>query len=140
MVLHRTRIVQHVMARTKGNPLYTIETTSALLASKYLILFHGECQITEELDDHDLGKGLPLPDTLQGILRSNIDRLKSSTQEILQLVSVACSNQSPAELDLLYEMFTREQMWNSASSSSAGPPSINISKVRDHVKREVKTW
>ena len=135
-----SRIVQHVMARTQGNPLYTIETTTALLASKFLILFQGECQITQELDAHDLGKGLPLPDTLQGILRSNIDRLKSSTQEILQLVSVACSNQSPADLELLYEMFLREQTWNTASAGAAASAaaSINHSKVRDHVKQEVR--
>ena len=55
------RIVKHVLNRTKGNPLYTIETTEGLLASEVLIVVLGECQITSSLDTNNLHLSVPLP-------------------------------------------------------------------------------
>ena len=55
------RIVKHVLNRTKGNPLYTIETTEGLLASEVLVVVLGECQITSSLDTNNLHLSVPLP-------------------------------------------------------------------------------
>ena len=135
------RIVQHVLNRTKGNPLYIIETTQGLLALGILAVVLDECQITSTHNTTDLHLNVPLPDTLQGILRSNIDRLPSSTQEILQIASVAAVSSSPVTLDLLYDMFVGEQLWNSQSMShDSGEPvgsDLDHEKAYTHVKKEI---
>ena len=131
-----------------GNPLYTIETTQSLLASKVLAVVLDECQITSTHDTNNLHLSVPLPDTLQGILRSNIDRLPSATQEILQIASVAAASSSPVTLDLLYDMFVGEQLWNQSTTTTTSTTKGSDKKVNEirvdhekayaHVKKEVQ--
>jgi predicted ATPase len=71
--------------RTHGNPLYTIELMTTLIEQN-LIRVVGN---TINLDKRVLESGeIPLPDSLQGILTSRIDRLEPRCQLLVKLASV----------------------------------------------------
>jgi hypothetical protein len=71
--------------RAGGNPFFSEELASALRDAGLILITEGVCQIAPGAGD--LG-GLTLPDTVQGVIASRIDRLMPSHQLTLKVASV----------------------------------------------------
>jgi len=78
--LLRRRILDHA----EGNPFYVEEVIRALIDSE--VLFYDDVtarwQAAREVED------IAIPDTLQGVLMSRIDRLQEEARRVLQMASV----------------------------------------------------
>lgn len=74
------RIVTHLVEKSAGNPLFLVEMVRALEAQGFL-------SATINLEQIPL-EALNLPDSIQGLLLAQIDRLAVETRHTLQLASV----------------------------------------------------
>ncbi|MFN2555708.1 MAG: AAA family ATPase [Nitriliruptorales bacterium] len=75
-------LVQLVNSKAEGNPFYTEEVTKSLLESGVLRRLEGSFELAQPVDQ------LRLPDTIQEVVLSRIDRLQPAAREALQLASV----------------------------------------------------
>lgn len=71
-----------VIQKTGGNPFFVEELLRSLMEEKVLVNDGGNWKVTE------LKKADQVPDTLQGLLLSRLDRLPEQTKEIVQSASV----------------------------------------------------
>jgi predicted ATPase len=81
-------ITDLIQSRAAGNPFFTQEIIYALSDNNILIITNGSGKLCCELvgDPHDVAQNLP--DTLQGIVLSRIDRLTPEQQLTLKVASV----------------------------------------------------
>jgi class 3 adenylate cyclase/tetratricopeptide (TPR) repeat protein len=93
---HTERIVKSVMGtdrlpdglarlihdRTGGNPLFVEEACYSLVEEGVVVVKNKQAVLTKSLED------LVLPETVQAIIRTRLDRLDSNTKEALRLASV----------------------------------------------------
>ena len=75
-------IQQLVLERSEGNPFYLEEVVHNVVEQGAIMLRAGRWQTTQ------IAASLNIPDTLQGILLSRIDRLQDDVRRTLQLASV----------------------------------------------------
>jgi len=68
--------------RTGGNPFFLEEIARALGEGEAITVQGGVAKLAGELD------GLELPDTVQGVIRTRLDRLDSGSREVLRVASV----------------------------------------------------
>lgn len=78
-------LAQLIYAKAEGNPFFTEELTYALRDSGLVTVTNGRCHLAPEAGDL---QALHLPDTIQGIITSRIDRLTPSQQLTLKVASV----------------------------------------------------
>jgi predicted ATPase len=68
--------------RTSGNPLFIEEVCYSLIEEDAVVIKKGQVSLTQSLEK------LSLPNTVQAIIRTRLDRLDSNTKEALRLASV----------------------------------------------------
>jgi class 3 adenylate cyclase/tetratricopeptide (TPR) repeat protein len=73
-----------IFQKSGGNPLFSIELAYSLRDGRALQIEDNECTVSPELKD--LSK-LGLPDTVQGVVTSRIDRLSAHEQLLLKVAS-----------------------------------------------------
>ena len=73
---------QFIYERTGGNPLFIEEVCYSLIEAGMVVVNDEEATLTEPLDK------LYLPDTVQAIIRTRLDRLDRNAKEALRLASV----------------------------------------------------
>jgi class 3 adenylate cyclase/tetratricopeptide (TPR) repeat protein len=78
------QLTQLILGKAEGHPFFSEELASSLLESGIIRVENGECSISSESDLHVLN----FPDTVQGVVRSRIDRLPPSHQLALKAASV----------------------------------------------------
>jgi predicted ATPase/class 3 adenylate cyclase len=78
------RFRDHVLQRAEGNPFYVEEVLRSLIDSGAIVgdPREGKWSLTRELDE------IHIPQTLQGVLMSRIDRLQEESKHVLQLAAV----------------------------------------------------
>jgi len=74
-----------VYEKAEGNPFFTEELVYALRDSGLITVTHDRCTLSQKTADP---QALRLPDTIQGIITSRIDRLTPSQQLTLKVASV----------------------------------------------------
>jgi ABC-type oligopeptide transport system substrate-binding subunit/class 3 adenylate cyclase len=78
-----TAFQERVLRHAEGNPFYLEEIIRALIGSRAIVRdAAGRWRLTQDVDD------LPIPETLQGVLVSRIDRLREDTKRVLQMAAV----------------------------------------------------
>ncbi len=80
-----TELAQLIHHRAEGNPFFTEELTYALRDSGLITVVNGECHLAPGAGDV---QSLRLPDTIQALITSRIDRLTPSQQLTLKVASV----------------------------------------------------
>ena len=83
--------------RTGGNPLFIEEVCRSLSEEKILVVTGDQVHLTHDLDT------LSLPDTVQAIVRTRLDRLEADSKEAVDLASVIGRGFSRRVLEQLYE-------------------------------------
>lgn len=78
-------LAQLIYAKTAGNPFFGEELALALRDTKLISINNGQCRLAPEAEET---KTLDLPDTVQGVITSRIDRLTPSQQLTLKVASV----------------------------------------------------
>ncbi len=81
-------LVDLIDAKAQGNPFYVEELTYALRESGLLVLESGHARLADDLDRSSVS----LPDSLQGVVLSRIDRLDPPEQDLLKVASVIGRN------------------------------------------------
>jgi len=71
-----------ITSKGEGNPFYVEEVTKSLLESGVLITSDGVCTLERPVDQ------VRVPDTIQEVILSRIDRLEQEAREAIQLASV----------------------------------------------------
>ncbi|MEM7343716.1 MAG: hypothetical protein AAF485_05700, partial [Chloroflexota bacterium] len=74
-----------IYKRTEGNPFFGEELAYTLQESGIVTIDEGECRISSEVSNL---QNLHLPDTVQGVVTSRIDRLTPTQQMTLKVASV----------------------------------------------------
>jgi class 3 adenylate cyclase/tetratricopeptide (TPR) repeat protein len=80
-----SHIADLLRQRTHGNPFYVGEVVRALLDAGVFRVEAGRCVLGDDVDPQDPGA---LPDSLQGVVTSRIDRLLPEEQLLLKVASV----------------------------------------------------
>jgi tetratricopeptide (TPR) repeat protein len=78
-------LAELIYTKTDGNPFFGEELAYALRDSGLISIANGECRLTPQAVDFQT---LHLPDTVQGVITSRIDRLTPSQQLTLKVASV----------------------------------------------------
>ncbi|MCL4296074.1 MAG: AAA family ATPase [Anaerolineae bacterium] len=78
-------LAELIYAKTEGNPFFGEELAYALRDSGLITIASGECRLTPQAADF---QNLYLPDTVQGVITSRIDRLTPPQQLTLKVASV----------------------------------------------------
>jgi len=86
-----------IYERTAGNPLFIEEICHALAEEGLVVVKDGAASLTRPLKD------LILPETVQSIIRSRLDRLDWKLKEVLRLASVIGRVFSVSVLEKLYQ-------------------------------------
>jgi tetratricopeptide (TPR) repeat protein len=76
------QIRQLILSKAEGNPFYIEEVTKALLESGVLNKINGSYQLIKPVEE------IQVPETIQDVILSRIDRLARQAREALQLASV----------------------------------------------------
>ncbi len=92
-------LAEFVFARTGGNPFYSEELVLALRGAGLLRVALGSCEFSEDLSASTL---TAVPDSLQGIIVSRVDRLPASEQLALKVASVIGRAFTAAMLEDIY--------------------------------------
>ena len=74
-----------IRSKAEGHPFFSEELAYALRDAGTIVIVDGECRVTPDTDDLD---ALNLPDTVQGVITSRIDRLTPRQQLLLKVASV----------------------------------------------------
>jgi predicted ATPase/class 3 adenylate cyclase len=77
-------VAQLILDKGGGNPFYSEELAFTLRDTGHIAIINGLCQVSPQVDFNSLG----LPDTVQGIITSRIDRLLPGEQLTLKVASV----------------------------------------------------
>lgn len=91
-----TPVATLIYEKAQGNPFFSKELALALLEAGLIVITDGECQLgpaaanldTVSADSQQLLNAIGLPDTVQGIITSRIDRLLPAQQLALKIASV----------------------------------------------------
>jgi tetratricopeptide (TPR) repeat protein/class 3 adenylate cyclase len=75
-------LLTHLHERTGGNPFFLEEVCEALLEDGSVVVRNGVAVTTASAE------GLHVPETVQGVLRTRIDRLDGDAREVLRVASV----------------------------------------------------
>ncbi|NBR30285.1 MAG: hypothetical protein EBT83_18040, partial [Betaproteobacteria bacterium] len=78
-------LITLIFERTDGHPLFSEELAYALRDSGYLLMRNGECLLAGEAARIDAPK---MPETVEGIIASRVDRLAADEQLTLKIASV----------------------------------------------------
>ncbi len=78
-------LAELIYTKAEGNPFFSEELTRALREAGLITVQNGACQLAPEAADPQT---LNLPDTIQGVITSRIDRLTPSQQLTLKVASV----------------------------------------------------
>ncbi|MBM3266502.1 MAG: AAA family ATPase [Candidatus Sericytochromatia bacterium] len=78
-------LVGFIVARTGGHPFFSEEVTLSLRDGGYITIAGGECHLAPRVTDL---ASLDLPDTVQGLITSRIDRVTPAQQLTLKVASV----------------------------------------------------
>ena len=73
-----------ILSKAEGHPFFSEELASSLHESGVIVIENGECRVASETDL----RTMTFPDTVQGVVRSRIDRLPPSHQLALKAASV----------------------------------------------------
>jgi len=74
---------QLILKKSQGNPFFVEEVVKSLIEQKAVAEKDGKWQVVAA----DISK-IDIPDTVQGVIMSRIDRLPTETREVLQISSV----------------------------------------------------
>lgn len=74
---------QLILKKSQGNPFFVEEVVKSLIEQKVVAEKNGQWQVVTT----DTAK-INIPDTVQGVIMSRIDRLPAETREVLQISSV----------------------------------------------------
>ncbi len=75
-------LADRIAAKTGGNPFFIEELCHTLLETETIVLSGGEAQLTRSLDR------VTIPDTVQAVLKTRLDRLDPEAREVLRSASV----------------------------------------------------
>jgi predicted ATPase len=89
-------VLQGIVARAQGNPLFIEETVRAFTDAGVLVPEGDDWSLTTDPDTADV------PDTVHGILQSRLDRLPETDRRILQVASVVGQSFAARVLDRVY--------------------------------------
>lgn len=78
------QVMELVLSKAEGHPFFSEELASSLHESGIVRVENGECRVASRVDL----RALSFPDTVQGVIRSRIDRLPPSHQLALKAASV----------------------------------------------------
>lgn len=92
------QVLSLVHSKTEGHPLFTEEVAYALRDSGYIRIVAGHCDIAAGAA---ASSALELPETIEGVIASRIDRLSASQQLTLKIASIAGRGFTP---DLISEI------------------------------------
>ncbi|MEE8433528.1 MAG: AAA family ATPase, partial [bacterium] len=90
-------LAELVYGRTGGIPFFTEEVCRDLLAKEILLVMGGEAAITCLLSD------ISLPDSIQAVIRSRLDRLDGAARHVLRISSVIGQEFSLPVLERAFE-------------------------------------
>jgi predicted ATPase len=99
-------VVSLIMQRTQGNPFLSRELAYALRDNGILAVREGKCSLNATYDTPESLSMLDVPETVQGIIISRIDRLSQRQQLTLKVASVIGERFSFA---MLYDLYPIEQ-------------------------------
>ncbi len=91
-----TQIVEFIRKETQGNPFYVEELTRTLIERNILRKIKEAWIFPEDMS------GMEVPDTIQGVIMSRIDRLPSPIKQVLLMASVIGREFSYATLEGVY--------------------------------------
>jgi class 3 adenylate cyclase/tetratricopeptide (TPR) repeat protein len=78
-------VVSLIQQKAEGNPLFSEELAYALRDAGLVQIAEGRCRLASSVDDL---RGLTLPDTVQGVITSRMDRLTPAPQLTLKVASI----------------------------------------------------
>jgi predicted ATPase len=78
-------VIALIRDKAQGNPFFTEELIYALRDSGQIVIEQGECRLNTEKESIE---SLSLPDTIQGMITSRIDRLNPAQNLLLKVASV----------------------------------------------------
>ncbi len=78
-------VIALIREKAQGNPFFTEELIYALRDSGQIVIEQGECRLNTEKESIE---SLSLPDTIQGMITSRIDRLNPAQNLLLKVASV----------------------------------------------------
>jgi len=91
-----SEVARGVLARAQGNPLFIEEMVRALIEAGALVREAAGWRLATDLE------AAGVPDTVQGILQSRLDRLPETERRVLQVASVIGQSFALAELEGVY--------------------------------------
>lgn len=77
---------EKVLAKAEGNPFYLEEIIRSLIDAQVLVFSSGVWRLASEVS------GLEIPDTVQAVIASRLDRLEPEVQDVLQRAAVLGRN------------------------------------------------
>lgn len=99
-------VSEFVYAKAEGHPLFSEELAYSLRDNGLIHIDQGQCQLS--VPDQRL-EGLDLPNTLQGLITSRIDRLLPPQQLMLKVASVIGRNFRGDLLEAIYPLATDKE-------------------------------
>ena len=126
-------IAELIHGRTGGHPLFLEEVTFALKESGALVVEGGQCHVGAGVKDLD---SLNLPNTVQGVITSRIDRLPAGEQLTLKVASVIGRIYDPR---LLGDVHPNEGVRQKLLDSFALHDLTNREIVSDELKEAFKS-
>ena len=86
------RLARLIHERTRGNPLFVVNSVEQLVAHGLLVEQHGRWKVSAELDSSSLG----ISDDVRNVIQQQIGVLRPEDREILEIASVAGASFSAA--------------------------------------------
>lgn len=78
-------LAQLLRTKAQGNPFFSEELVCSLQEQDLIVVRDGVCTLSSEVNDFS---GIPMPDTIQGVVTSRIDRLATGQQLTIKVASV----------------------------------------------------
>lgn len=99
-------VSEFIYTKAEGHPLFSEELAYSLRDHGFIQVEQGQCQLS--VPDQRL-EGLDLPNTLQGLITSRIDRLQPPQQLMLKVASVIGRNFRGDLLEAIYPLATDKE-------------------------------
>jgi class 3 adenylate cyclase/tetratricopeptide (TPR) repeat protein len=106
-----------IYERTGGNPFFIEEVCYSLIEAGVVVVKNEEATLTQSLDK------LSLPDTVQAVIRTRLDRLDKNTKEALRLASV------------IGRVFSQRILERISSDKAALPESLEALKALEVIQQ-----
>jgi predicted ATPase len=96
---HHHTVIGRIVQRVGGNPFFLEEIVRSFIDSGVIVMKNGNFQITDEINT------MAIPNTINDVLMSRIDRLEEPTRDLVKVASVIGRNFFYRILKEVWEMF-----------------------------------